>query len=109
MCHLHNRDVINPDPHSTGLRHARVPCFSHYPELRNGLPIVDPQPVIRRILSCIGYSAVVTWRSRADAPFVDTYVDAAPFCLDLAGNRTPTQSSRLDELASLSVARGPRP
>jgi hypothetical protein len=67
----------------------------------------NPQPVIRRFFSCIGYSAVVTWRSRADAPFDGTYVDAAPFSFDLAGNRWPTQSSRLDVLASLSVARRP--
>ncbi len=73
----------------------------------NGLPIEDPQPVIRRFLSCIGYSAVVTWRSRADAPFDGTYVDAAPFSFDLAGNRRPTQSSRLDVLVPLSVARRP--
>jgi hypothetical protein len=73
----------------------------------NGLPIRHPQPVIRHFFSCIGYSAVLTWRSRADAPFDVAYVDAAPFSFDLAGNRRPTQSSRLDVHAPLSVARCP--
>ena len=74
---------------------------------RNGLPIEIRSPPIRSFLSCIGYSAVLTWRSRADAPFDVAYVDLAPFMLDLTGKRAPTQSSRLDVPASLSIARCP--
>lgn len=74
---------------------------------QNGLSIHINSPLIQRLFSCIGYSAVLTWRSRADAPFDRIYVDAAPFMLDLAGKRKLTQSSRLDVLASLSLARCP--
>jgi hypothetical protein len=74
---------------------------------RNGLPIEIRSPPIQRLFSCIGYSAVLAWRSRADAPFDVAYVDAAPFSFDLAGNRRPTQSSRLDVLVPLSVAHRP--
>jgi hypothetical protein len=74
---------------------------------QNGLPIEIRSPPIQRLFSCIGYSAVITWRSRADAPFDGIYVDVTPFILDLTGNRRPTQSSRLDVHASLSIARFP--
>ena len=96
----------NPDPCQRNLASALRPSLSGQ-FIQERAADRDPQPVIRRFLSCIGYSAVVTRRSRACAPFDGTYVDAAPFSLDLAGKRLPTQSSRLDVLVPLSVARGP--
>lgn len=73
----------------------------------NGLSIDINSPPIQRLFSCIGYSAVLTWRSRADAPFDGIYVDVTPFFVHLAGKHELTQSSRLDVPAFHSVTRCP--
>lgn len=70
---------------------------------RNGLPIEIRSPSIRRLFSCSGYSAIITRRSRAYAPFDVAYVDTAPFVLDLAGKRRPrSPHDWMDPLPSAS-------